>query len=55
MKKQPPDLSNYCFVAFVARVIPMFSLKADFFYQINDLMKRIYDATGIVYLVRATT
>ena len=38
--------------AFVVRLIPMFSLKAD---QINRLMITIHDATGIIYLVRVTT
>ena len=36
----------------VARLIPMFSLKADFLFdQTIQLMKIIHDVTGIVYLV----
>ena len=42
--------------AFVVRLIPMFSLKADFLFdQINHLMIAIHDATGIIYLDRVTT
>lgn len=42
--------------AFVVRLIPMFSLKADFLFdQINHLMITIDDATGIIYLDRVTT
>ena len=38
--------------AFIARLIPVFSLPADLLYeQINMLIKIIHDANGVVYSV----